>query len=577
MRDFKRATAPIARAAHTAIDAFGKPRIGTIAVLIAFLLVAAASTVALLATPWPRSIVSADTANVATFHAVSVDAPSFANDYIYRDSTLVRHYSTVVLDAATAFWGKSHDTGAFWLGLQFPIVAFMLVGFFIFGRQLCLSVARSAILAILCTAPVLTQSGDFWGAYAEPFVRSTYAAALPWIVVSLLWAIKDGSLGRRFLPIGLAALLGYMHFPSAAAGVGGVLVASLVVKPAGIRTSRWIIFHVCMGALCIGIWLPFILDYFASYVAGQSSGKVVLENLDVENYNASIALGRFIFPWGPYGNFLHACILCAIYIVGIYYYLFAAPADSVLRRSTRGIAGMILGVFLASFGLSIVDQAIAWLLNRAPLQIDLIRGLRFLAPLLIAGAYLFGVTAFAGAKRGWMFDILAVAILIYQVLNPLGAVSLQLRYYLLTRSIVSPEEKDGAQVLTLLREQPRGSTTLFLGSPDRLTLAIRYGARQPLAFAEKDQNIIAHAGRGDLFVVWKARKLLYNAFQDARGSEALANGWGAIEKVMKPQFVVARICKSSSTPCQRSEALTFLSHGYPIILQNNTYMVLKVH
>ena len=476
-----------------------------------FALIAAIWSVAVWA-PAPQIVTTGDGGNVASIIAAKLHPERFEGDPVFADPENYAFYQTLLIPLTMTLTAITGDVGQAYMSLSGPLVFAQMVGFFLLGRRLFGGVLVPFLLALATVPPIYVFSGELWGMLGSPLTRSLYAALLPYLLLAALAPYS------RMWALGLMVLCGatvYVHPVSAPSAAFGILAMLFVAKPEGESWLRHAGFITLCGFVFLAVALPFTLTFTEVFPSGSDSKseaivvarELLRANVGQQYYDVTIALKEF-------GQHFWLGLLGAVI------------ALAVLRERKLGLIQIVAfaaGVAAASIGVSFLDQTIAVWRGGDPIQIDLIRNIRFLIP--VALVLVFWALA-KGMDRSLYFAASAIAITagLWIVYPTPVANAVSERF--LTRHHPAHDWLDDAQAalrhLALLSPGakivpiPHEATS---EGPELANLAIRYGAYQRVAFQTKDMNFLAYSS-SDGVITWNETRRRLDAAAAAGPDEA---------------------------------------------------------
>lgn len=468
-------------------------------------------------TPAPQVVLTGDGGNVASIVAARAQPGRLAEDPVFGDPRHFAFYQTILVPVTLAVSRITQDVGQAYMALSAPFVLVQLIGFHLLGRRLFGGTALPALLALASLAPVYVFSGELWGMLASPLTRSGYATLFPFLLLGALVA------GGRALPtLGLMIACGlavYVHPVSAPSVAFGVLTMCLALKPGTIGWPRHAILMVGCGLAFLAVAAPFALGFAHAFPTGARSPEAMLaqsllrDAVGRQYYDAPFAMAQLFnkFWWG----------LAAL-----------AAASLVLRRERAflGLLAFLAGLLTASFGVAWLDQGIGAMRGADPVQIDLIRNIRFVVPVALVAVFWALARLATRGERGRLAVGAGTAATTALWLAFGTPIVSDVRTALLTGPAAAADPfADVRDILAHLAERPAGTVVLPL--PHRpaseevqmVALAVRYGALQPVVFSTKDLNFLSYSTSGALAGWRRDAQDLDRAVADPpRASEILA-------------------------------------------------------
>ncbi len=452
--------------------------------------------------PAPQVIPNGDGGNVASIAAGWLDRARFAQDPVLATAQASRFYMALTVPLTMLLGRALGDIGSGYIVQIAPLLFLQLAGFHLLGLRLYRHAAFAAALALVSVPPIVVFSGELWGMLDTPLTRSFAGAALPWILLLLL----GGARGVRPSPWVVMAACGatvYLHPVSAPAFATGCWLAMLADRPATVGWPAHLRRLVLAGLLFVAIALPFAL-VFANVVPGgapasNATRAQVAATLHTAAGSVYYDVGivvlmmrqtEWAWRWYVWGAGVAALVLVPL-------------IDRDARRPALLLAAFLVGVLASSLGLAALDQWLAAAAGRQPLQLDLVRNVRFVVPILLLLAIWLASTVLAGRDPGALRRVAAFAAVLgfagyWWHFHP-TPVSRAAAAALGRAPAPAPRDPADARILTRIGELPPNSRMLPIatsrhGPIELLGLAIRYAAFQPVVFHEKDINLLSYSG-----------------------------------------------------------------------------------
>jgi hypothetical protein len=476
--------------------------------VLVFLGIASFCQISLLGHNHPFILTHGDAGNVASFVAGWLHPDRFVNDLVLSDPHAFRFYVTALIPAVMFLNTFVPDLGTAYALLYMPLIFFQLVGFYALGKQLFSSRVWAFLLALFTLPPVDVFSGEFWGVWYEPLTRMTYGAFLPFLLLAFLRYGRS----RRWLPwLFVLCGLGVYVYPVAAPTVAfACWTGALTLKPPGERPARHAVRLILGGIVFLTAAVPFAWVFFKGFPSFEASPSPT-------RGSGGALLATYDAMIGPvYTDALVALksLLTGTGVTYAYYWIpgllafFAVPRLNPRCSDTgRFFRMVILGIFLGSFGIAWLDQRISAMLGRTPIEIDLIRNIRFELPLLCCGfvwaaSQVYALLMQARLRVSRIGARMVFGVTLLSVLASWAMWPTYLSYAMhLTGSplgTTSREDVDGSAIVSYLRGLQPGSSVLPIGvlsvGAEQMGLAIRYGALQPVVYLKKDANALIYSG-----------------------------------------------------------------------------------
>ncbi len=491
--------------------------------------------------PAPMVVSTGDGGNVAAIAAGWLHRERFADDPVLAQARTTAIYTAAAVPVTVALGALLGDVGQGYTAAIFALVLVQLAGFALLGRRLFGAAWAAVALALLTLPAVYVFGGELWGQFESPLTRGYFGAAFPFLLLLLLRRTREATPTRLVTPPGppvaslrhvvaVMAACGaaiYLHpvsAPSVAAGCWLALAASRA--PSGGWAAH-------LGRLTAGaaVFLLFALPFFAALSAGSAgtdAGAQAEAVRDAARQAVRVAAGAQYFDVRVVLDSLAGGAGAGW---GWRWWVWAAGAAGLVLvprlqpqagADIRALRWFLAGLLASSLGAAAADQWLAARLGRDPLQIDLVRNVRFAVPVLLTGALWLAVALARHRSRPWRVGAIAAAVVLVTLgwwhahPNPIAAAIAQRASGVAPRDARTPADREA---ITALRRLPAGTAVLPLGGGagaesaiELVGLAVRYGALQPVAFLHKDVNFLSYsASRGvlDWLAVRKRTDALY--------------------------------------------------------------------
>lgn len=508
-------------------------------------------------------------ASYISSYAATLDHPDqFSNDYFLANQGNVDAYIAFHIPLLRLINQFTGNYGNAFLVLL-PISLFLkLLGFYLVGKKLFTSRALGGLLTILTFPIIYTGAWDYWGLLGDALPRNLYEIAFPWI---LYFALKWIDQPKKWMILGgLLGVVTYLHSIS-----GGIIFAVLCLvylvqssQPVGKR----VLYLLAMAGIYLAIVSPFAYFYIKSMSAAQtvqlSYADKVAYMLSFYGENHIEALKIFK---GTAQTLTHSGFLPVV-IIGL---IFAIINRKVTYHSPIVFwLSWILSLAIVTVVLPMIELQFDSYLHLINLQMMLVRGLRYLPPLLI----IFIFECFFGKSntKENSFNNLVV----------FGGIVLLLVSFVLTihynqqdtyfqkevscisqGKIVCPtqQEKDGLEIILALDEYTTTYDTVLsippLNTP--FALAIRYTALRPMGYNMTD-----------------VRRLNTDVYTQKIINKAM-NPWNKLEHadpetVLISYFSLAKDMKAKYLIVQKSDFLPDALEALSPVFENGSYLLVKV-
>ncbi len=521
----------------------------------------------------PAVIHNADAGLVSSFVAGWLHPERFAQDFVLDEKANYAFYVAVNLVYVAGLSLLTDDIGTAYLLLYLPLVLFQLVGFYLLGRYILGSRFWSVVLACLTFPPIWVWGGELWGTHLLPLTRMTFGGALPLL---LLLFLRFGSRSEH-LPwlFGLCGASVYLHPVSAPTVAVGLSLASFALVP----DRRSVLPHLgrlALGALVFAVVVaPFAIVLYlgsageddapagAALPAVEEAKTMFAERTGSEYYDAGLAIRQMIDRMSGRP--------AVVWLFGLAAF-FAVPLLDRRRTRLCLFLGLFLaGIVLGSAGIAVADQAFAAASGRQPLQLDLIRNLRFVYPVLLVGLVLAGAELHR-MLGGWRvvavgLPVVAVAFTLYwwRVLPNrltdaigIGAIPEMYRTY----------DPEASEILAAMKALPAGRGVLPL-TGEETGLAVRYAALQPVVYLEKDGNALFYSG-SPRRVEWAERRRLVTALYASADRDLAARNLRQVIDRTGAKYV---LLQTGHPPPAVAEAARGAG---PVVLERGRWLLIRV-
>lgn len=224
--------------------------------------------------------------------------------------------------------------------------------------------------------------GEFWS-MIWILASTVFSAFVPWIVLLAMWALPTPR--RWWIPCLVVGLMVYVHPLSTLVLAGAVMTALVVAsdEPIAARASGVLIAGAAMAAAMAPYLFTFLGHYAEPRVLEPSIAARSLElvRATFATLRPGVVLGQVLW----FRLVTLRLVLDAIAVVLL--------VRSRFDTCVRFYVGIAAGLALVTFGLPLVDGAVASYLGRRQILYELTRGVRYLDLLLVFGL--------AVGVRGW--------------------------------------------------------------------------------------------------------------------------------------------------------------------------------
>lgn len=478
--------------------------------------------------PAPLIINSGDGGNVASIVAGWLERSRFTEDPVFYNSASSLFYMTLAVPATMFFNLFTHDIGQAYLLLIFPMLLIQMLGFYRLGIELFEDKHWSFLLALLSVPPVYIFSGELWGLLATPLTRGLYGAVFPYLLLQLIY--WRGSLRNTLLLMAACGATIYLHPVSAPSVSLAIWIAMFAAKPQSLSWLKHLFYLILGGLVFVAMSLPFAIMFSGGYPSsanGQNNaveiaGKLLSQLIGPQYYDVRVAIlqvGHQLLIGGSRSSWVWILTLIVI-VCGVIGFIKIPHIWPEKTEKAKRLQFFCWGLILASFGLCLIDQIMAGLVGRLPIQVDLIRNIRYLVPCALIFSVWFAValcrqiqSTIDSSALIWALGVVCVVAWWVRFPTPLNH---GLETMLNGNSAQAESRQENSRIIARISHLPPNSRILPLASTDSegvgelVGLAIRYGAFQPVVYLSKDVNLLAYSG-SDKIIDWldSANRLKY--------------------------------------------------------------------
>lgn len=467
----------------------------------------------------PFIFLNSDAANIAGFAAAWQHPELFSKDILLSNTDNFRFYATIHIPLIRTLVRASGDYGSAFMSLLGPHVLLQSIGFYILGRVLFRNRFYAFLLAAINLRKISTGIGaDFWGIYPDAIPRFTFQAVLPYLLAAA-YAWRRSPRGWPWIMAAAGALV-YVHPPSTPAWGLAIWLGFCLYAPREWPLRKKIVILFLLGALFAAVCIPFSMIYLGNHAHGRPQidydviSSILKVRFDRVFLDIPFAASRFALRLAE-SMLLPATVAATVMLL------------LLLKDSRRQIALIFVwmaGIVFASAFIPFVDHAVARANRMLPLEIDLVRGLRYVYPLcFILCLWPLSVLARrAGSRR---IRIAACAIAALGVLGwslvyrPPWTVNRPVDMLLKPRTgPVFSKQNEMIAAFRAVREMTPANSGIY-ATRRANPLAVRYAALRPVVFCAKDAGSFALANPAAL-PGW------YENWKRMRSIESMPDGGG---------------------------------------------------
>jgi hypothetical protein len=480
---------------------------------------------------------SSDAANIASFSATLDQPEAFTGDGVLDDPRIFDFYLAAHIPLIRWMQTLVGDYGVAFVVLLAPHAFLHLLGFYVLGRVLFGSRPWALALALITFSPVSLNMGTFWGMYADAIPRVSFQVLLPFVLAAAVHLR-----GRpAFWPaiMGCMGLLTYVH-PVSAPVWGLVLWFGFIVLAPSTWSRQRRFIQACLtgGAFAMVIG-PSLVHYTRTFAIDNSAGYDLVRNALLFRL-----LPGMLDPPKAFLDFI--LTIPEIITIGAAAIVFTWYLDPASRPKQRMLHAWMAALLVVSVLLPSIEHAVARANRSMHLEIDLIRNLRYIIPLLLT-FWMWTFSAWNRKDRGFSrpsaVGLIILATWIGQ--HPPAQVETAIRNFAAGRlTQENPMHAAFRRAVAALRASTlSGEQVLATFAP----VHIRYGARRPVVYTYKDGGILAYADHKRL-IAWHetaqhVRQVETNQRELARKGEwdTLFNSYAALGRKLDARILFLRI------------------------------------
>lgn len=500
-------------------------------------------------TPYP--FLTSDPANICTWSVAWALPENFVLDPLLSRLSTVDFYFTVHRPLLNAFMAGGFDCGTVTTFLGVFHIFFQGMGFFFLGRRLFGDYMLAASLAFISCSYITINIGEFWGIALDPMPRETFQAALPWLLLLVLEAKRKEWL-RPWVPVAGSGLI-YVHpvsLPPWLASIGLVLLAWTVRGAQPLKGALALVAGAFGGMLVIA---PFAWVYATRHFYGTPPSadfqSIVADTVGREYFDISRILIQFIDR-----TEVQLWLIMGLLGMALWIRSGRGAAGSENGTDAATTAGLFACTVCIAVLVSFATRAFARATGQYPVELDLIRAIRYTIPLLQI-LLLMGVTSIAAAVRERDARFESVLKSVFLVLAITIGVSMSswnsLRAWSDGRMVPSASPRVHAlfELYRAVARETKPTEAIYARYPLD-PLAIRYAVRRAVVYASKDGGTMSYGNPEGVFE-WENRRRAEAEIGDGcaeiSGSLAFAKRYGAtwVAMVVPPESLA---CIETGTP-----------------------------
>lgn len=450
----------------------------------------------------PFVFLGSDAGIVSSFVAAYEHSDLFRGDALLSDFGNFRYYLALHPLLIIAINRLTGDYGTAYVLLLILTVFLQSSGFYLLGRILFHDRYWALLLSIMTLSPIALPIREFWGIYDDPLPRSLFHACLPFILAAaFFYKSRVAAAPWMMAALGLSF---YTHPVSAPPWAFAIWLGIWTFLPANWSWYRKSGYMLLLGLIFVASVLPWMLNFWLVHDHAVSEGVqykdvvgIIGERVGKELLDVRVALEMW---WQALSSW-PLSFYCAWAFCGTIVLWWA-------RREARKEVGLIViwasGILFVSVGLTFIEETLCRTLDLKRLQMDSIRGIKYLLPLMLLMCLWplsqIGANRWPSRslKRVLTMVVGAALVAIWVFENPPLMFLDAARSWAHGSLMPSPSrpEKATMQALDAIRKNTSPRALIL---PLALPLEIRYSALRPVAYAYKDGGIFADTNLKSLF------------------------------------------------------------------------------
>jgi hypothetical protein len=452
----------------------------------------------------PYTDLGGDAANVAAFSAARAHPEMFVGDELLGNLQNIRYYLSATLPMLELLKRATGDYGlAFTALLPFHVII-ELSGFYFLARYLMNSRLWGFLFASISAMPLPLNLGEYWGLSLIPLPRATFQALLPFVLLAAL-AWRDRPARWPWVML-MAGGLTYTHLVSGPTWALALWMGFWLFLPTTWSWRRKLAIMFLLGLTYLLAISPFALTYLQSHASAKAGDYGHIMSILKEMYPSKIldtpaAILEFVWILAK------LALLPLAAFLGLLLWLIRFPLPKVAR-----LIGMwYLGILTSAGLIPWIEHAIEQAYRLTPIQIDLVRGVRYLVPFLLLLIIWPLSLIYARLRRAQNaragYRVLAAGLItigVWAFLYPPFPVELGQGFACLLRGqlVCAPSETIGQTLDAVDRLTPTGARFLATALP----MQLRYRSLRPVLYNRRDGDILGMANHVDL-LTWEGRDL----------------------------------------------------------------------
>jgi len=369
--------------------------------------------------------------------------------------------------------------------LTIPLIIFHHLGFY----WLSLTVTKNRLLIVLFVLLISSYVRIHelrWGIHYDFIPRLAFQTFLPYIFMfALLW--RDMPRRWVWLMVG-CGLMAYVHSVSTPAIGFAIWLGLWLNHPPEWTIRKRFAVMFGLGMVFLITLVPFGINYWVN-----ASGSRLIFDVDLilqiskirlEGYYDTIAFTQSVFD-----AFLNNFRIDFIIIASGIFYIFGQAQQ---RHIIRHVWVWGLGILFVAVCINWIDHTIADRLGRLPLQIDLVRSIRYLAPIILFVPLIGLNAALLTSRKSIRFALNILILLTIIVFSLPFAIRIPT---MISATSIEVDASDNTALFAYIQETVPESSSIgiFFTSKSNTMLGIRHSGLRSIAWIHKDGNFLAYS------------------------------------------------------------------------------------
>ncbi len=520
---------------------------------------------------------SSDAGDVLSY-AAALDHPEhFTNDVSFSDRSHLNFYQMIHINLIRLLNRLTGDYGLAYLVFFAPLIFLQTFGFYILGNLLFKSRYWGLLLALTCYGfYYIPGLWTYWGMFSGPQTRYLFQSLLPFFLIAACLLREK----PKWWPVLMVSggLLTSLHPPAGPVWSFAVWLGLLVVAPKVWGWRKRVTYLLLLGCIYLVSALPFVMPWLSkgsNAVVSLDYNLIVSiakKRLGVEFFDTWAAVKVFFGQWKGW--------LFLYWLGGALGFLFMLWRRSKSSDNVLMAVAWVLGIIASAILFPWAHKSLAQSQRVLPVEIDFIRSIRFLIPLMFVFclwplAYWSQVLR-EGGRAFWparialaLAGIVFITLTLYNFPSFLGTAGNGIKYLVQGRESCSGRFASQSRLTEVLdavkRSVPPGGK--MFSNSTHLQVMCRHYCLRPLVWAKKDMGIKYYNANGAALPEWeRIRNQMYaslgqkDAFSKQDGIVALARGLGAQYLLVDWKWRVKDAAKRST-----GAQLLWEKNGYSLV------------